>query len=137
MGLRFFKRLHVAPGVTLNLSKRGASVSVGTKGAHITAGTSGTTETVGVPDTGLYYTQHQNWRTWRGSQGPVVPSGSGSPNSFSGCLCSAAAPWASSLCWRWRRGDRHAVVPHRLLRRRPRRQRPAAARRQLATHGLA
>lgn len=29
MGFRFFKRLNILPGVTLNLSKSGGSVSVG------------------------------------------------------------------------------------------------------------
>ena len=52
MGLRFFKRVRLVPGLTLNVSKRGASVSVGEKGAHITVGTSGVTETVGLPGTG-------------------------------------------------------------------------------------
>jgi hypothetical protein len=55
MGLRFFKRVRLLPGLTLNLSKRGASVSVGEKGAHITVGTSGVTETVGLPGTGASY----------------------------------------------------------------------------------
>jgi len=57
MGFRFFRRIKIAPGLSLNLSKRGASVSLGPRGAKLTVGTSGVRTTVGVPGTGLYYTQ--------------------------------------------------------------------------------
>lgn len=33
MGLRFFRRVRIAPGVWINLSKSGASLSLGTRGA--------------------------------------------------------------------------------------------------------
>jgi hypothetical protein len=57
MTLRFYRRVRIAPGVTLNLSKRNASVSVGVRGAHVTTGTSGSRATIGVPKTGIYYTE--------------------------------------------------------------------------------
>lgn len=56
MGLRFFRRIRIAPGVTLNLSKSGVSTSLGTRGAHVTLGHGKVRETVGVPGTGLYLT---------------------------------------------------------------------------------
>lgn len=56
MGFRFFKRLNLLPGVQLNLSKSGGSVSVGPRGAKLTVGTSGGRVTFGIPGTGLYYT---------------------------------------------------------------------------------
>ncbi len=56
MGFRFFKRLSILPGVQLNLSKSGGSVSVGPHGARLTLGTSGGRVTVGAPGTGLSYT---------------------------------------------------------------------------------
>lgn len=56
MGFRFFKRIKLLPGVHLNLTKRGASVSAGPRGAKVTVGTSGVRGTVGLPGTGLYYT---------------------------------------------------------------------------------
>ena len=64
MGLRFYRRLRIAPGLSLNLSKRGASVSVGERGAHVTIGPDGTRETIGLPGTGISYTtvQHRNRR---------------------------------------------------------------------------
>jgi hypothetical protein len=46
-GLRFFRR-RILSGLTLNLSKRGMSVSAGVRGAHLTLKTKGqVTTTVG------------------------------------------------------------------------------------------
>lgn len=56
MPFRFFRRFRIAPGLTLNLSKRGASVSVGPRGARVTMGASGTRVTAGLTGTGLHYT---------------------------------------------------------------------------------
>lgn len=56
MSIRFFRRIKIAPGLSVNLSKRGASVSVGPRGAKITAGTKGVRGTTGVTGTGLFYT---------------------------------------------------------------------------------
>ncbi|MDV7390626.1 DUF4236 domain-containing protein, partial [Arthrospira platensis SPKY1] len=58
MSFRFFQRIRIAPGLTLNLSKRGVSVSAGPRGLQFTAGTSGTRATVGLPGSGLFYTVH-------------------------------------------------------------------------------
>jgi hypothetical protein len=66
MPFRFFRRVKIVPGVTLNFSKRGASVSLGIPGAKMTLGTSGATATVGLPGTGLFYTK----RLRRGSSRP-------------------------------------------------------------------
>jgi|GEM_PF-510783 len=56
MGLRFSKRIKIAPGVSLNLGKNGFSVSVGPKGAKVTVGSNGkVTGSVGIPGTGIYY----------------------------------------------------------------------------------
>jgi hypothetical protein len=59
MGLRFYRRVRLAPGLTLNLSKRGVSASVGVRGAHVTVGRDGVRETVGLPGTELSYTETQ------------------------------------------------------------------------------
>src|SRR5438094_8572254 len=56
MPLRFFRRIRIAPGVSVNLSKSGASVSVGPRGAKVTVGPRGVRKTVGLPGTGVYYT---------------------------------------------------------------------------------
>jgi hypothetical protein len=82
MALRFFHRIRIARGFTLNLSKRGASVSVGRRGAHLTIGTSGVRETVGLPGTGIFYTAVQRPGSVSkpvtpliGASGPAAPIG--------------------------------------------------------------
>jgi tetratricopeptide (TPR) repeat protein len=56
MPFRFFQRFRIAPGLRLNVSKGGLSVSAGPRGARFTLGTSGTRATAGLPGTGLHYT---------------------------------------------------------------------------------
>jgi Protein of unknown function (DUF4236) len=55
--IRFWRRVRVAPGLTLNLSKSGASVSLGRRGAHYTVGPRGQRVTAGLPGTGLFWTE--------------------------------------------------------------------------------
>ncbi len=56
MGFRFWRRIKILPGVTLNLSKSGGSISFGPRGAKFTIGPSGKRVSVGIPGTGLFYT---------------------------------------------------------------------------------
>jgi len=56
VSFRFWKRIRIAPGVTLNLSKSGGSISFGPKGAKFTIGPRGERVTVGLPGTGIFYT---------------------------------------------------------------------------------
>ena len=55
MGFRFYKRINILPGVSINLGKKGASVSVGPRGAKMTIGPNGTRTSVGIPGTGIRY----------------------------------------------------------------------------------
>jgi len=57
MGFRFFRRIKIAPGLSLNLSKSGGSLSFGPRGAKFTIGSSGARTTFGIPGTGLFYTK--------------------------------------------------------------------------------
>lgn len=58
MGLRFYRRVKIFPGVTLNFSKSGMSVSIGFRGFHYTfGGRRGSRVTAGLPGTGLSYTE--------------------------------------------------------------------------------
>jgi Protein of unknown function (DUF4236) len=63
MGLRFFRRVTLAPGVRMNLSRSGPSLSFGVRGAHVTVGSRGVRRTVGVPGTGLFYTSTNGHHT--------------------------------------------------------------------------
>jgi hypothetical protein len=56
MSFRFWRRIRIAPGVTLNLSKLGGSLSFGGRGAHFTVGPHGKRVTAGISGTGLFYT---------------------------------------------------------------------------------
>jgi Protein of unknown function (DUF4236) len=59
VGWQYRRRKRIAPGVTLNLSKRGAGVSVGPRGAKLSVGPRGLTATLTLLGTGLAY-------VWRG-----------------------------------------------------------------------
>jgi hypothetical protein len=61
MGLRFQKRIRIIKGLTINLSKGGASLSAGIRGATVNFSKRGTKTTVGLPGSGLSYsTQYKN-----------------------------------------------------------------------------
>ena len=61
--VRLFRRVRLAPGVSLNLSGSGPSVSLGVRGAHVTLGRSGVRQTVGIPGTGVFYTNREGWHS--------------------------------------------------------------------------
>ena len=56
MPFRFFRRLPLGDGLTMNLSKTGVSFSGGGRGGGATFGTSGARGTLSLPGTGLFYT---------------------------------------------------------------------------------
>ena len=77
MGFNFRKSLKIAPGVRLNITKKGlSSVSLGGRGARVNLGKKGTKTTVGIPGTGLSYSsfspKQTNRETERGE--PVISS---------------------------------------------------------------
>lgn len=72
MAFRFFRRMKIAPGITLNLSKSGPSVSVGPRSAKLTLGPRGTRTTVGIPGTGAYYTSLHRWPRGKTQPSPVA-----------------------------------------------------------------
>ena len=55
MGFRFIRRVKILPGVRLNLSKSGVSLSAGVRGASVNLGKRGLYGNVSVPGTGLSY----------------------------------------------------------------------------------
>ena len=56
MPFRFFRRVPLGNGLTMNLSKTGLSFSGGGRGGGATFGTSGARGTFSLPGTGLFYT---------------------------------------------------------------------------------
>jgi len=60
---RLFRRKNLLPGVRVNVSKSGPSLSFGVRGAHVTVGRRGVTRTVGIPGTGVFYTSRSGHHT--------------------------------------------------------------------------
>ena len=58
MGFRFRRSIKILPGLRVNLSGGGASVSVGARGFHYTVGSKGTRVTAGIPGTGLSWSEY-------------------------------------------------------------------------------
>jgi hypothetical protein len=55
MGWGFSKRIKLLPGLTLNVSKSGVSLTIGGKGLSVNIGPKHTTTTASLPGTGLSY----------------------------------------------------------------------------------
>ncbi|EGQ96012.1 hypothetical protein B7943_16580 [Vibrio cholerae] len=58
MGFKFRKRIKIAPGLHVNVSKSGVSTSIGKPGATVNVGKKGVKTTVGIPGSGLSYSQN-------------------------------------------------------------------------------
>ncbi len=57
MTFRFWRRFKITPGVHVNVSKSGLSLSIGPRGAKLTVGPGGYRATLGLPGTGLHWTK--------------------------------------------------------------------------------
>ena len=73
MGFRFQRRIRIAPGVRLNLSRSGISTSVGGRGFTLN---SRGTATVSIPGTGLSYRANLNAPSGTTS---IIPAESAEP----------------------------------------------------------
>jgi Protein of unknown function (DUF4236) len=58
VGFRFRRSIRLLPGLRVNLSKSGTSVSLGGHGATVNVSKRGTRATVGLPGTGISYSQN-------------------------------------------------------------------------------
>lgn len=74
MGFRLTRRIKIAPGINLNLSKSGISTSIGPRGAKFTVGTKGTRSTVGIPGTGIYYSTAKSFSGNKKTAAPAAPA---------------------------------------------------------------
>ncbi|KIN15233.1 MULTISPECIES: DUF4236 domain-containing protein [Halomonadaceae] len=68
MALRFNRRIRIAPGISLNLSKSGIGASIGPRGAKLNVSSRGVYGNVGLPGTGLAYREKLNKRGGRSTQ---------------------------------------------------------------------
>jgi hypothetical protein len=62
MSIRFFKRVRIAPGIRVNLSRSTPSISFGKKGAWFTTSARGKRVTAGLPGSGLWATEFRSWK---------------------------------------------------------------------------
>ncbi len=60
---RFYCRRRIFPGLSVNLSRSGPSLSVGLRGAHLTFGRRGVRRTIGIPGSGIYYTSRMGYHS--------------------------------------------------------------------------
>ena len=72
MAWNFRKRIKIAPGIHLNLSKGGISTSIGPKGAKVTFGKNGTYLNKGIPGTGLYSREKISGRNTSSNSGCAI-----------------------------------------------------------------
>lgn len=75
MAWNYRKRIKIAPGIHLNLSKGGVSTSIGPKGAKISVGKNGTYLNTGIPGTGLYSRQKISGHRTSSSHGSLMDTG--------------------------------------------------------------
>lgn len=53
--MRFQKRIKIAPGIRINLGKKGGSLSLGARGASVNIGRRGVFQNIGIPGTGISF----------------------------------------------------------------------------------
>ena len=75
MGFRFSKSISICPGVRVNLSGSGASLSIGPRGASVTLGRRGAHANVGLPGTGLSYRSRLDRPKASSRAGSILPDG--------------------------------------------------------------
>ncbi len=73
--MEFHRRVHIAPGVYLNLSKQGVGLSVGIKGVHYSIGQTGQHVSVGIPGTGVYFRKKIGGKKPKQAQSEAAASG--------------------------------------------------------------
>ena len=79
MGFRVRRRIKIAPGFSLNLSRSGVSASIGRRGATVNLSSKGSRATVGLPGTGVSYRTRQLGGTAHPhpAHGKPAPAGAG------------------------------------------------------------
>lgn len=78
---RFRRSARIGPGLRLNFSKRGASVSLGGRGATVNLSSRGVRTIVGIPGSGLSYTSNQSWSHRKSGKSSVTnPRNAGAGN---------------------------------------------------------
>ncbi|MCQ2114230.1 MAG: DUF4236 domain-containing protein [Bacteroidaceae bacterium] len=97
MAWKYRKRIKIAPGVTINVSRSGVSTTIGPKRASVNISKNGTYLNTGIPGTGIYDRQKIGDGTSRHSSMISTQSTSGGGNTIgynsSGCF------WFIGIAW--------------------------------------
>jgi hypothetical protein len=72
--LRLWRSRKIAPGVRVNMSRSGPSISIGPRGAKVTISRKGARRTVGLPGSGAYLTTFDRWDRGTRSADPLGSS---------------------------------------------------------------
>lgn len=103
MGLYWRRSTKILPGVRINWSKNGPSISMGPRGAKVNIGKRGTYVSGGIPGTGLYYRQKVGGgsKSSGSTNGGTYPTSTNTQSTFGfskqGCLVSIVASIILSL----------------------------------------
>ena len=103
MGLYWRRSTKILPGVRINWSKSGPSISMGPRGAKVNIGKRGTYVSGGIPGTGLYYRQKVGGgsKSSASTNGGTYPTSTNTQSTFGfskqGCLLSIVGSIILSL----------------------------------------
>lgn len=74
MGFRFRKSIKIVPGLRVNFSTRGSSLSIGGKGATTNISARGVRNTVSLPGTGISYSTYSRFNSAKKSATALSPT---------------------------------------------------------------
>lgn len=97
MGFRFRRSVKIAPGVRINIGKKGTSLTVGKRGAKVTVGKKGVRTTVGLPGTGISYSKHHSFKEPKKNMNTINQSTSNSVTNTSYNQLSKQQEWNNAL----------------------------------------
>ena len=95
---RLRRSKQIIPGLRVNLSKSGVSLSAGVRGAHYTVGPRGRRTTVGLPGTGISYTSYSSHHARRAAEVHAAAATGRTPPATPRASASAMTP-GSRLGW--------------------------------------
>lgn len=109
MGIRFRKRVKIASGIHVNLSKSGASLTIGGRGGSVNIGKKGVYGNAGIPGTGIYMREKISEGKKNGRRKKTATHVDTEPSETFGCVvvpfCTVlgvAACWVfGDIRWAW------------------------------------
>lgn len=110
MGFRFRRSIRLFPGVRINLSGSGPSLSVGRRGMSLNVGRRGARVTTGIPGTGISYSESLGGSSTEAREAGG-PEGEQQPANTNGCLrlvmVAMLMMWIVAMCGYFGNGGPH------------------------------